>query len=37
MDNDLTPDELKTLALFDSPDQLLNIDPQHLPNCFRWH
>ncbi|WP_108398063.1 hypothetical protein [Devosia submarina] len=28
-DNDLTADELKTLQLFDAPDQPLDIDPQH--------
>ena len=29
LDNDLTADELKTLALFDSPDQPLDVDPHH--------
>ncbi len=29
MDNDLTPEELKTLALFNSPHQPLDIDPHH--------
>lgn len=28
-DNDLTPEELETLALFQSPTQPLDIDPHH--------
>lgn len=29
LDDDLTPEELATLALFDAPDQPLDIDPHH--------